>query len=972
MTLSHGFELEREERIEEIGSLARLYRHKKTDAELLSIIGEDENKVFGVSFRTPPGDSSGVAHILEHSVLCGSRKYPVKAPFLEMLKGSLNTFLNAMTYPDKTIYPVASTNLQDFYNLVAVYLDAVFHPRITPEILKQEGWHYELDGPATPLTYKGVVFNEMKGVYSSPDSRVSTLSARSLYPDTVYGVDSGGDPREIPSLTYENFKAFHQNFYHPSNARIFFYGDDDPEQRLAILDAVLSEFSPLAVKSQIALQPRFNAPRKLEETIPAPGREGGAEQARVTVNWMLEETADVEAGLALTILNRILVGTPASPLRKALIDSRLGDDTAATGLNSELRQMKFGAGLKGIDPRDADKVEALILNTLGQLAREGIDPLTIEAAMNTIEFRLRENNTGSFPRGIAVMLRALQYWNYDRDPLAPLAWETPMRAIKSRLARNEPIFEALIRSQLLDNPHRTTLIFKPDPDQSAREAQQERAKLDAVRAAMSEADVERVIEETRRLKRIQETPDTPEALATIPMLTLKDLPTRETPIPIEAREDAGTLIATHDLATNGIVYVDVGLDLRRLPPEFLPYVNIFRRALLETGAGKDDFVQLSQRIGRATGGVSAEVWTSARLGDSTAAARLFLWSKAIPEKAGEMFSILADVLLSARLDNAERIEQLVNEERATAESRLVPAGASVADLRLRSSLDEADWAGEQISGISYLSFLRELSARLKTASPEIIAALSRIRDILVRRDAMVCNLTAEAGDLARIEPDLQRLLAALPAGAAERPKWLIPELPRFEGLTMPAKVNYVVKGESLTKLGYAAGGAAEVASQLLRGGWLWEKVRVQGGAYGAFTLLSRRSGILTLASYRDPNLLQTISAYDGAGAYLRGVADNRKELERAIIGTIGHIDRYRLPDAKGMVSLQRYLVGDGEDSLQKFREEVLGASAEDIRSFADALDAIAAHGRIVVLGSEDAIEKANAELQDRFTLTKVL
>ncbi|NJM36219.1 MAG: hypothetical protein HC850_17705 [Rhodomicrobium sp.] len=430
--------------------------------------------MFGASFRTPPQDSTGIAHILEHSVLCGSRKYPVKAPFLELLKGSLNTFLNAMTYPDKTVYPVASTNLQDFYNLVDVYLDAVFHPRITPEILQQEGWHYELETPDAPLTFKGVVFNEMKGVYSSPESRVSSLSGRSLYPDTIYGIDSGGDPREIPDLTYENFKAFHERYYHPSNARLFFYGDDDPEKRLEILDRVLSEFAPARYGSQVPLQPRFDAPRKLEYTIPASADDADKKRARLTVNWMLDEVADAETELALSILNYTLAGTPASPLRKALIDSRLGEDVTGMGLSTSLRQMKFGAGLKGIDAADADKVEALILGTLERLAKEGIDPATVEAAINTVEFRLRENNTGSFPRGISVMLRALQAWNYDRDPIAPLLWSGPLDAIKVRLARGERVFEPLIEAQLLDNPHRTTVLFKPDPEQTAREAREER------------------------------------------------------------------------------------------------------------------------------------------------------------------------------------------------------------------------------------------------------------------------------------------------------------------------------------------------------------------------------------------------------------------------------------------------------------------------------------------------------------------
>ncbi|WP_088346280.1 insulinase family protein [Rhodomicrobium sp. R_RK_3] len=974
MTLLHGFQLEREESVPEIGCLARLYRHERTGAELLSLIGEDENKVFGVSFRTPPADSNGIAHILEHSVLCGSRKYPVKAPFLEMLKGSLKTFLNAMTYPDKTVYPVGSVNLQDFYNLVDVYLDAVFHPRITPDILKQEGWHYELESADAPLIYKGVVFNEMKGSYSSPDDRVSRLSQQSVFPDTIYGIDSGGDPKDIPSLTYETFKSFHERYYHPSNAKFVFYGNDDPERRLEILDGVLSEFSRIEVDSKIGLQPRFNAPRQLQHTLPAGAQEAGEKQARVTLNWMLDEVDDVELNLSLAILNHILVGTHAAPLRKALIDSRLGDDVTGTGLNTGLRQMRFGAGLKGIDEGDSEKVEALVLSTLERLAEDGLDPLTVEASINTIEFRLRENNTGSFPRGISIMLRSLNAWNYDRDPLSPLAWEAPLQMLKTRLASGERVFEDLIRRYLIDNVHRTRVLFTPDPEQSGREAADERAKLDAARAAMSDADVEAVIEETRALKRMQETPDSAEALSRLPMLKLKDLDRKTALIPIDIAERSGARVLTHDLATNGVVYADAGLDLRRLPPDLLPYIGIFRRALLETGAGDLDFVQLSQRIGRVTGGLSAQDFTSTVIGENRGVAWLILRIKTMPDKAAESFAILADVLLSARLGNHERIAQIVNEERAGLESRLVPGGSSIASTRLRASLEEGSWVDEQIGGVSYLNFLRQLAASIKEdGGAALTATLERIRGLLVNRNAMVFNLTADADGLTRVEPDLAGLLARLPSAApAAYPDWLIPGLPRFEGLTMPAKVNYVAKGESLPKLGYKPGGAAMVASNWLRGGWLWDKVRVQGGAYGAFSSLDLRSGVMTFASYRDPNLMETVAVYDGAGGFLRGVAGNAVDLERAIIGTIGQLDTYRLPDAKGLVSMLRYLAGDSDERQQTIRDEVLNASPADIRGFADALDAVAAHGRTVVLGSEQAIKAANAGLEDRFTLTKVL
>ena len=959
MTVIHGFELQRERQLQEINSIARLYRHRRTGAELLSVINADENKVFGVAFRTPPADSTGIAHILEHSVLCGSRKYPVKAPFLELIKGSLKTFLNAFTFPDKTVYPVASTNLQDFHNLVDVYLDAVFHPRITPEILQQEGWHYELDSPDASLIYKGVVFNEMKGVYSSPDGIAGRAAQRSLFPDTAYGVDSGGDPRVIPDLTYATFKAFHERHYHPSNARFFFYGDDDETKRLERLDACLAEFSAAPAETSIALQPRFPEPRQARYTFAA--SPGSAKQARVMVNWMLDEFTDVETSLAAAILGRILVGTPAAPLRKALIDSRLGDGVTGGGFSRSLRQATFGTGLKGIEEADAGKVEALILEVLGTLARDGIDPLTVEAAVNATEFGLRENNTGAFPRGILLMLRSLETWLHDRDPLEPLAWEAPLNALKTRLAKGERVFEDLIRRHLIGNTHRTTLLFVPDPEQAGREAAEERARLDAARAAMSETQIGAVIEDTRTLKRLQDTPDSPEALATIPALKLADLAPRNAIIPLETAERGGTRLFTHDIDTNGIIYLDIGLDLRTLAPDLVPYLAIFRRALLETGAGKADFVELSQRIDRSTGGIQPVTWTSAYTGKPGAAAWLFLRAKAMPEKTGEMLAILRDVLLEPWLDNRERIGQMLREKKVSLEARLIPEGHGFVAKRLRAGLDEAGWADEQMGGISQLAFVRGLCERMDAGGDDILAALARIRSTLVNRRAMLCNVTADGANLKRFEPELARFLDALPGQPVDVHAWPTLETPHFEGLTIPAKVNYVGKGECLHTFGFRPGGEVMVARQLLSMGWLWEKVRVQGGAYGGMCGFDRRSGVFTFTSYRDPNLLKTLDIYDGAANFLRTAAVGETEMVRAIIGAIGIIDAYMLPDAKGMASLQRHLAGDSEELRQRLREEVLTASAAGVRAFADALDAVAAHGRVAVLGSEEAIAAANAE-----------
>ncbi len=979
MSATHGFELIREHQVPEINSTARLYRHVPTGAELLSLVNSDENKVFGVSFATPPADSTGVAHILEHSVLCGSRKYPIKEPFVELMKGSLNTFLNAMTFPDKTCYPVASQNVQDFYNLVDVYLDAVFFPRLTPQIFQQEGWHYELESPEAPLIYKGVVFNEMKGNYSSPDSMLRELSQRSLYPDITYGLDSGGDPKHIPDLSYEELKSFHQRHYHPSNAKFFFYGDDDPDERLRLLGARLAEFSPIDAKFDVPLQPRFPEPKRLTRTYAAGNeeRQRSADEAApretmVTVNWMFDEPADVERALALDILEHILIGTAAAPLYKALIDSGLGEALAGSGLDDGLRQPMFSIGLKGIDAADAEKVERLILETISTLADKGIDPPTLDAALNTVEFHLRENNTGAFPRGIVFMLRSLRSWLHGRDPLSPLAFEAPLAAIKSHVAAGEPYFETLMRSQLVASRHRTVLVLKPDQQQAERETREEDARLAKVRAGMSKADVEAAIETTHALKAMQERPDSPEALASIPTLTLADLPKRNKTTPIEVTTLRDTRVLYHDLFTNGIIYLDIGFDLHTLPADLIPYVSLFSRALLETGVGNEDFVRLSQRIGRSTGGIRPHRWTSAVRGRTDCTAWLTLRGKALPEQSGELLEILHDILTRARLDNRDRFRQLALEEKAAVESHLVPAGSSYVDGRLRANFSESGWADEQMGGISYLFFLRKLVDEIETGWSGVHAALEQIRTTLLNRAAMLCNVTASAADWHHIEPLLGDFLAALPNAGVKTAPWQVADTPRAEGLVIPAKVNYVGKGADLYRAGVKPSGSHIVARRYLRTSYLWDKIRVQGGAYGGQCSFDRYSGGFTFVSYRDPNLLASLDVYDRTADFLRGAALEPAELTRNIVGTIGEVDTYRLPDAKGYASMQRYLIGDTDEARQTMREEILSTTAADLRNFADAMTEVATHGRVAVLGSEQAIEDANKERPGFLTVSRVL
>lgn len=977
----HGFHLVEERVIAEMNATARLYRHIKTGARLLSVINDDENKVFGIAFATPPEDSTGLPHILEHSVLCGSRKYPVKEPFVELMKGSLNTFLNAFTYPDKTCYPVASQNQQDFYNLIDVYLDAVFYPRITPDTLRQEGWHYELESPDAPLSFKGVVFNEMKGAYSSPDNLLGRYSQQSLFPDNAYGLDSGGDPRHIPDLTWEQFKRYHETHYHPSNAWIVFYGDDDPDTRLRILDAYLKDFEPLEKLPAIELQTPFGETRRFEygynAGADADAAAGPARKSYFTLNWMLSEATDDETVLALQILSHILLATPASPLRKALIDSGLGENLTGGGLEDELRQMMFSTGLKGIRAEDAGKVEAVILRTLEHLAEAGIERDMIEASLNTVEFALRENNTGGFPRGIALMLRALGSWLHGGDPLSRLAFEAPLNAIKAKWAADPRYFDRLIRQRLLDNPHRASVLLKPDPELGQREAAEEQARLERARATMSQDDLNRVMAEAQELKRRQETPDSPEALATIPMLKLSDLERKNKIIPLAVSQAAGAQAAGarvlyHDLFTNGIVYLDAGFDLRALPQKYLPYVPLFGRALLEMGTEREDFVKLAQRIGRKTGGIRSATLSSAIRESDDAATWLFLRAKATTAQAQGALDILRDVLLTARLDNRERFRQIVLEDKASRESGLTPGGHSVVNRRLRARFSRADWVAEQMSGVDALFFVRRLVERIDQDWQSVQADLEEMRRLLVNRSAMICNVTLDEAAYRAFEPMLRAFIEQLPAGAIEPALWQ-PSTPAGpEALTIPAQVNFVGKGANLYRLGYRLHGSALVVTHYLGTTWLWDRVRVQGGAYGGFCAFDHRSGVFTYLSYRDPNLLGTLANYDAAPGFLRDLDLSEDELTKAIIGVIGDLDTYMLPDAKGYTSMLRWLAGDTEESRQRLRDEVLSTTAGDFKVFADALEQAQRDGAIVVMGSDKAVAEASAQMPQKFEVVKVL
>ncbi|HQU72552.1 MAG TPA: insulinase family protein, partial [Calditrichia bacterium] len=769
MDSKRHFQLVQETTVPELQAQVFRYRHLKTGAEVLSVVCDDDNKVFGITFKTPPPDSSGIAHIMEHAVLCGSRKYPVKEPFVELLKGSLKTFLNAMTYADKTVYPVASANLKDFYNLMDVYLDAVFFPKISPEILQQEGWHYDVSPDSGSLKFKGVVYNEMKGAYASPGRAISRTSIRAVFPDTIYAHDSGGDPEEIPTLSYQNFRKFHEEFYHPSNARFFFYGDDDPGQRLVRLSEYLETFSARNINSDIVLQAPFMAPRRLEERY-LTGDGGHGPQGAVTVNWGFPEIVGTEARLRLSILNYLLLGTPTAPLRKKLIDSGLGADLSGGGFHTGLRQPFFSTGLKGIDPQLADRIEELILVELERLSREGFARDSVEAALNAYEFNYRENNTGAYPRGLSLMLRALSGWLHNDNPIEPLFYEKPLTHLRTQLLGNPEIFGVLIRELFLENSHRATVVFKPDPNMAREREDLEKEKLEKTFATLSTGEIETLAAQARDLRILQSTPDSPENLAAIPSLTRGDLDPKHRAIPNTVNRIGTNTALFHDLFTGGIVYLKVAFPINGLPGHLLPYLRLFGRFLLEAGTHTSTPQQITERIDRYTGGI----WRSnLTLADETGRASSWLTfnAKCLHQRIPEMMELLAEILREARLDNKARFRQIVLDVKSSQENSLSAAGHRLALRRLAAGRHQSAWLREAMGGIEHLFFLRELVERIDRDWQGVETDLRAIRDWVIQREGVLFNVTGEEEAWNLLEPHLSAFLEKFGARIGQGESW---------------------------------------------------------------------------------------------------------------------------------------------------------------------------------------------------------
>jgi len=953
-----GFRLSQRESISELNSLALLFTHLKTGAEVLVMENDDDNKVFSATFKTPPSNDRGVAHILEHSVLCGSRKYPVKEPFLELLKGSLQTFLNAMTFPDKTMYPVASRNKNDFFNLMDVYLDAVFYPNITEETFMQEGWHHELELPNKDITYKGVVFNEMKGVFSSPESILDRHLVRSLFPKTTYGFESGGDPEAITELTYNEFKNFHSKHYHPSNSRIFFYGDGNTEEYLNFLqDNYLKAFKSIEVESAVSIQRRFSKPKRKVIFYPVSKDESLDKKTFVVVGFKLDKSTNHEHCLAFSILSYLLIGTSASPLRKTLIDSELGSEIIGGGFDDNRFETTFAVGLKGTEGDHEEKIIELIFSTLKNMVDDGIEENMVKSAVNTVDFKLRESNFGGFPKGIVYNIQTLASWLHDSDPFMHLKYDKVMRKIKSK--SKERYFENLIDKYLLNNNHQSVMLAKPKPDLEKKKEAKVRKNMRALKASMSPKDIDDLVMRTKKLQAMQIKPDSLENLEKLPSLDLKDIETESERFPMEVKRDSKPKILFHDLFTNKIAYIQIGFDALSVPIEKVPYLSLVGNLVLGMGTRHHSYMEISQLLGIHTGGLRSWHFTSASISDhKRILSHVFFSGKVLMENLDHLLDIWQELIGEYDFNNPKRLIEIIKSAKADMEDSILSSGNHFVLSRLQSYQSPLGQYNELTEGISLYKFLEKLLVRAMKNPDEVAEEFKSVAKNLFTQENIFVNITAPENDYKKIEKGVM----ALTQNLSDEKKPPVP-LDFASGLVNEAfltasSVQFVGKGANLFDLGMAYSGQFDVLNAVLRTCYLWDRVRVQGGAYGSQSSFDSLSGDYGLVSYRDPNLTETLDLYDQIADYIESLDISDKELTKILIGCVGRLDPPLSADRKGAVSMVEYLTGKTYELKQKRRDELLSTRLEDIKSYASLFRKIKESGNVCVLGNEEKIKQS--------------
>ena len=953
------YEILDEHRVEDVQSDGFILRHKKSGARIAILSNNDDNKVFYIGFRTPPEDETGVPHIIEHTTLCGSKKFPVKDPFIELAKGSLNTFLNAMTYPDKTVYPVASCNDQDFKNLMDVYLDAVFNPNITKyeEIFKQEGWHYELTGKDDELKINGVVYNEMKGAYSSPDEVLSSQIYRSLFPDNTYSKDSGGNPEYIPKLTYEAYLDFYHKYYHPSNSYIYLYGDMDVVERLEWLDKeYLSLYDYKKVNSEINKQPAFDEIKNVEAQYSITMDDSQENKTYLSYNRVVGDTLDEMLYQAFDVLDYALVSSPGAPVKQALIDAGIGDDVYGS-YDAGILQPVFSFVAKNANASQADEFESIIENTLKEVVKTGINKEALLAGINSSEFKFREADFGQFPKGLLFGLNCLDSWLFD-DMKPFIHLECLGTFAKLRKAVDTDYFEKLIQEYLLDNTHGSSVTVKPKRGLGNEREEALAKELSDYKASLSDEEIKKLIKDTEHLKKYQEEPSSDEDLRKLPMLTRADMKKNAMPFSNIEDELLDVKVVRHDIESNGIDYISFLFDAGDFAQSELGYLGFFTNALGLVSTEKYSYTDLANATNIYTGGISTGTASHPDIKDRNNFVFKFeVKLKVLEKNLDKALELMEQMLLSSDFTDTKRLGELVAQIKARLQANLSSSGHLVAAMRSMSSFSRYALYQDELKGIAFYRSICHIEKELSESPKSVSDKLAAIAKKLFARNRMLISFTGNNEAYGNAKPSLEKVIAGFDKMSAIGNQAEVHFNTAKEAFIDASQIQYVAKTGDFICEGYEYTGALRLLRIILSYDYLWINVRVKGGAYGCMNTFLR-SGESYFVSYRDPNLSDTLDVYDRIPEYIKSFSPDERDMTKYIIGTFSALDTPMNPEAKGSRSLSAYLEGITYEQIQKERNEILNAQPKDIRRLADLVEAVLKKDSICVIGNENMIKES--------------
>ena len=954
-----AYELIEKRSIAELASTGYYLKHKKTGARVCLLSNEDKNKVFYIGFRTPAPDDTGVPHIMEHSVLCGSREFPVKDPFVELAKGSLNTFLNAMTYPDKTVYPVASCNDKDFQNLIHVYMDAVFYPNIyeKEEIFRQEGWHYEMDSEDGELTLNGVVYNEMKGAFSSPESVLERVILSSLYPDTTYANESGGDPEAIPELSYSEFLDFHSRYYHPSNSYIFLYGDCDMAEKLSWLDEnYLSKYDYLPIDSEVRTQAPFEKMAEVVRDYSISAEESEEDNTYLSWNKSVGDTLDEKLYLGMQVLEYVLLSMPGAPLKQALLDAGIGRDIMSSYDNG-VKQPIFSIIAKNANESQKAAFVETIEATLARLVSEGLDEKAIRAGINYFEFRYREADFGNYPAGLMYGLQAFDSWLYKEDSAFLHLEALDTFAFLKEQAANG-YFEGLIVKYLLENPHGSLVVIRPKRGLTAEQDEALKKKLAAYKESLTAEERKRIVDFTKHLKEYQSEPSPQEDLEKIPLLERGDIGKEALPFQNEELPAGGIKMVFHDLFTNGIGYVNLIFRANEIPEDLIPYLGLLKAVLGKVDTENYSYGEFAKELNLHTGGIYCSVGSYDQVRNPDEYTAVFeVHSKALYEEQQTAFSMMREMLMTSKMDDPKRLREIVAETKSRLQMAFQTSGHSMAALRAMSYFSESACFSDMTGGVDFYHFIEKLDAEFEERQAEAAEKLSRLAQDLFRPENLIVSCTAEKKSLELLVEQTEKLAAELYRDEADpAAAWSFRPERKNEGLKTSAKIQYVARSGSFVKAGLPYTGALRVLRTIMSYDYLWNNIRVKGGAYGCMNNYAR-SGNSYLVSYRDPNLEKTNEIFEKSVDYTESFEVSERDMTKYIIGTVSSMDTPLTPSAKGARSMSAWMTGLSFQEVQKERDEVLSCGCAQIRALAPYLKAILSQNCLCVIGNEEKLEE---------------